>query len=481
LGTGQDMSSQTSRAIRTDQLNYSINKTVNDAVVWYNYHTPMMESLREAVNHMVEVNGFKASDMLVRQQNLQQSMMQGDDYFKVITQVYTEMAPFIIKNALTENDFAFLRSKLIEMRDMCISAGSNALAHNIPEYHTLVNEIQAYVFKLGTRINETYFGGHRVVNGQCRWSIVNYTSTDEIIEDILNSHNYQLWNVNIAYMLRGGHGRKSVHTYPSIPADMMKEFMAHLTETKLGIVVKLAQTAQFCLDNPMVKSIGHSWTSTYRSADCYFKNEYDVITKNNTVSFAPPQKFFGVHIPNLKLTLNLVNELKLDVMDFNANAKVSVEGSIKTQEDLADKTQESVREAVRVALQALLDQPATEDLGTALLAHAFGLANPPIHHLMPEGIPHLSYTYHDYKMSKDYTHHIYTQNLMSLISASDMEVTDEVQEKLYQMYLETQTQERNNHASQCANLARQIANVTTRHDVVLKLRDDAFKAYQAQV
>lgn len=68
-----------------------------------------------------------------------------------------------------------------------------------------------------------------------------------------------------------------------------------------------------------------------------------------------------------------------------------------------------------------------------------------------------------------------------MISASDMKVTDEVQEKLYQIYLETQQQERNNHAAQCANLARQIANVTTRHDVVLKVRDDAFKAYQAQV
>lgn len=475
------MSSQTSRAIRTDQLDYSTNKTVNDAVVWYNYTTPMIEELREAVNHMVEVKGFKASDMMARQQKLQQNIMQGEDYYKVINHVYTELAPFVLNESITVKDRAFIRSKLIEIRDMCISAGSNSLAHNIPEYHTLVNEVASFVFKIGKKINEDYFGCMNVLNGMCRWSIVNYNTTDEQIDNILENHLRQLWSVNNYYLLHGGHGRKSVHTYPLIPADMMKKFMAHLTETNLGIVVKLAQTAQFCLDNPMVKSIGHSWTSAYRSADCYFKDEYDVITKNNTVSFAPPQEFFGIHIPNLKITLNLVNELKLDIMDFNANAKVSLESSIKNQEDLADKTQASSKEAVREVLQALLDQPATEDLGTALLAHAFGLANPSLHNLMPEGISHLPYTYHDYTRSVDYTHHIYPQNLMGMISASDMEVTDEVQEKLYQIYLETQKQERNNHAAQCANLARQIANVTTRHDVVLKVRDDAFKAYQAQV
>ena len=100
-----------SRAIRTDQLDYSTEKTVNDAVVWYNYTTPMIEELREAVNHVVEVNGFKASDMMARQQKLQQNIMQGEGYYKVINHVYSELAPFVLNESITVKDRAFIRSK----------------------------------------------------------------------------------------------------------------------------------------------------------------------------------------------------------------------------------------------------------------------------------------------------------------------------------------------------------------------------------
>ena len=68
-----------------------------------------------------------------------------------------------------------------------------------------------------------------------------------------------------------------------------------------------------------------------------------------------------------------------------------------------------------------------------------------------------------------------------VVSLSDFNVTDEVQQVLYDAYRENLDSHRTNHANQCANLARQIAQQTTRHDAQIKGITDAFTEYQAQV
>ena len=68
-----------------------------------------------------------------------------------------------------------------------------------------------------------------------------------------------------------------------------------------------------------------------------------------------------------------------------------------------------------------------------------------------------------------------------IVSLSDFNVTSEVQQTLFTAYQENLETRRTSHANQCAHLARQIAQQTTRHDAEMKVITDAFKAYQAQV
>ena len=68
-----------------------------------------------------------------------------------------------------------------------------------------------------------------------------------------------------------------------------------------------------------------------------------------------------------------------------------------------------------------------------------------------------------------------------IVSLSDFNVTDEVQQALYEAYRESLENLRTNHANRCAQLARQISQQTTRHDAEVKVIMDAFTAYQTQV
>tara|TARA_R110000751_G_scaffold65926_3_gene134746 strand:+ start:85 stop:300 length:216 start_codon:yes stop_codon:yes gene_type:complete len=68
-----------------------------------------------------------------------------------------------------------------------------------------------------------------------------------------------------------------------------------------------------------------------------------------------------------------------------------------------------------------------------------------------------------------------------IVSLSDFNVTDEVQTVLYDAYQENLESRRTNHANQCAHLARQISQQTTRHDAEMNGLTVAFKEYQAQV
>jgi IS1 family transposase len=67
------------------------------------------------------------------------------------------------------------------------------------------------------------------------------------------------------------------------------------------------------------------------------------------------------------------------------------------------------------------------------------------------------------------------------LNLSDFNVTDEVQQVLWEAYQENLKTCREYHANRCTQLARQIAQATTRHDAEMKVLTDAFAAYQAQV
>ena len=68
-----------------------------------------------------------------------------------------------------------------------------------------------------------------------------------------------------------------------------------------------------------------------------------------------------------------------------------------------------------------------------------------------------------------------------VVSLSDFNVTNEVQQALYKAYQENLKSMRDNHAHRCAQLARQIAQATTRHDAEVATLMESFSEYQTQV
>ena len=60
-------------------------------------------------------------------------------------------------------------------------------------------------------------------------------------------------------------------------------------------------------------------------------------------------------------------------------------------------------------------------------------------------------------------------------------LTDAQQEIINTRYNQRRKELTENHAHRCAQLARQIANETTRHDEAMKSMQEAFIAYRASV
>ena len=167
-------------------------------------------------------------------------------------------------------------------------------------------------------------------------------------------------------------------------------------------------------------------------------------------------------------------------MQFLVDAKPKIAIKVDAANALHEKTGEAVQNSVTTLVQDLLDDPKTVDIGTAILGQIAGIAHLPIDtSSFPNG--HLMYSYHDYTRNQDLNQVFYPQHMEGIVSLSDFNVTDEVQTVLYDAYQENLESRRTNHAHQCAHLARQIAQQTTRHDAEIQVITDAFTEYQTQV
>jgi len=477
------------RAIRADQLTHDSNRTVHEATLWTTYtHTNCVwNDLQEATQHQIEINGVPASTIQSDVVNLRNNLQSSGNYFQTMSHVYSTLVPYLIKDTISGMpEEAFMREKLIEMRDACVANPNNegyGYQRNDTNYTTPMQELSQKMWEIAKGINEGYFNGqNHIIIPNVDYQIVNAETTDDMIDEILEGElNYRsLWRINTHYLLQGGIGRGMVAQYPTIPACVMEEFMEYLIEGNLALVVRIAQNHQFFLDNPMAKSIGHSWTSRNRSDDCWFKVDASQVTKNSTVAFTPPSEFFGKHTPNLSDMLDKVAEFKQVVLDYLKAAEPAIKVMVDETEAKEAKTEKSHSIAVVKVIQNLVDDSTTEELGTQILAYVFGIATPHIDFsCLPQG--HITYIYHDFIRNQDLTQHLYPQNLIGVISPSDFTISDAIQTVLYAMYQETLEAQRTNHANRCAQLARQISQQTTRHDAEVKVITDAFTEYQAQV
>ena len=114
--------------------------------------------------------------------------------------------------------------------------------------------------------------------------------------------------------------------------------MEYLTDSNPALCLKIASYHQFFQDNPMVSSIGHSWTSKNRSDDCWFKVHASLVAKRNTVVFEPPHFFFGQSTPTLTDMCDRIGIVKTDIEDYLKSADAQVKDSKAILEDKRNKT-----------------------------------------------------------------------------------------------------------------------------------------------
>ncbi len=495
----------TTRAIRYNKLNFGNTNQVTDSLHWVRYRHNDMEirnPLQEACLHGITHAGDSAQDI---QQNLNDMLNQlnyVNNWYQVIHQVYGHLIPHLIHLEMQNHGLdSFMRKKMIEMRDY---AKANATQHSNSKYvhfdgHSDQNYMDMFfalseeMNKVASSVNDKYFpskiynnGGynHRgIVQANINYHLVSPETTDEQIDNWVNIQTGNWGHIrrqNTYYLLHGGYGQKNAHTYPQIPADVMEGFMAHLVENHPLLALMIAKNQQFFLDNPQIRSIGHSWTSKNRSDDCWFKEAYDQVDKNNTTVFAPPVNLFGQHIPTFTDMLDVFNTKKADIIQFLDDIQPVLKSKKDAQQALQDKTEKSIEESMTVVIQGLLDDPATVEVGTAIIAHIAGIATLPIDmSVFPSGV--LPYTYHDFERKEDIQTHLYPHHLQGVIPLTAFTITDAVQGVLYEAYRKELDSYRANHANRCAQLARQIAQATTRHDAEVATLTEAFTEYQAQV
>jgi len=495
------------RAIRYNKLNFGNTTSTTDTLDWLRYrpnNMNMRTSLQEACIYGITHAGDSAQDIQQNLNNMMNQLPQMNNYFQVLNQVYSKLLPYLI-NLEAENHGldSFMRDKMIEMRDY---AKANAVPH--PHYgHNhfdgrtdqtfmdMFNELRNEVSTVASSVNAKYFPptiftnnrfGRAIVQANVNYNIVDVETTDEHIENWITANAYndysRIWGKNIYYFLRGGYGQNNAHQYPPIPADVMEGFMAHLTENHPLLTLMLAKNNQMFIDNPQIRSIGHSWTSKNRSDDCWFKEAYDQVDKKNTTVFAPPVNLFGQFVPSFTDMLDVFKTKKADILQFLDDIQPILKLKKDAKQALEEKTAKSIEEGMTVVIQGLLDDPATVDIGTAIIGNIAGIANLPIDFTnLAQSNGYIQFTYHDFQRKEDVVSHIYPHQMRDAIPLTAFNITDKVQGVIYEAYRKELESCHTNHANRCAQLARQISQATTRHDANIATLTEAFKEYQAQV
>jgi len=480
------------RAIRYDQLNTDSARTASEGIMWANYNhndTDLWHPLQVAVQHQIENAGETAADIQNNISHIRNEQYAGSNYYGLMNAVYGHLLPHIVRyemNAANQTIQTLMREKLIQMRDVAKAKTTTTNPYydgrRDSDFTDPMQEMTRAMGEFSREINQKYFIHRDSINCNVPVNCVNANTTDDEIDDMIDNGGYgSMWRFNTYHFLNGGfHMRTTAHQYPQISDDVMEAFMENLIENHPAIALRIAQNDQFFQDNPMAQSVGHSWTSRNRSDDCWFKVPHDQVNKKRTVIFAPPRTFFGKFTPTLSDMNDNLLQFKTDVMDFLKSAEPKIKVKVDAENVLADKTEESMQKAVIDLVQGLLDDANTVGVGTAILGHIAGIAYLPID---TSSFPnsHITYTYHDYTRKQDLVQHFYPQHMKGIVSLTDFNVTDEVQEVLYTAYQENLETRRTIHANQCAYLARQIAQQTTRHDAEMKVIRDAFTEYQAQV
>jgi len=485
------------RAIRREQLNFAplhadkhgcINQPLNDVII---ADMSAWEFLQQAHNLSIEVGGKQAwnyrQDLTNKMSGHHLTNLQN-----TIHRIFTFVMSETIEKALTPALRQDIYDYALIMRDEFAKLGStgynlhpNHQNYSQPyrdAYDGIVGILSDVATLTKTRLNIHINSVHyRLYEGYITGgdeTMLKYRCFDTPIT--------AFFNINMAQHIPYGSFQNAPYNFTQ-PADLsfiaksftdveIKELLESMLEKEPSLYLEIAALHEFALANPQVNSFGQSWTSRNRSEDCYFVQTFDQVSKKNTFVCALMSDVFPKHTPTFaEVKTAWKPQLDKIVADLKiAEPLLSKADKQRKQSEILSK--ENCESAIVKKVNEMLSNGGDEESDALAVICGFaGITGQPMTTNYP--VP-----YHHYGSGQDHT--VWLQwNTFSQheIDLTQIPLTDAQQAIVFTRYQERQNELTNNHAHQCASLARQISRQTTKHDTQMAALRESFVAYQALV
>ena len=486
------------RAIRNSQLNFdplnkdkysfieALNANLNDD------HT-IWTFLQDAQNHDVEVGGIPAYQYRQNVANLTQGYQYGN-----LNAVLHHIFNFMATETL-EKEFVSHRSTILDnmkvMRDELKNASNTrwGLDPSHPDYNAAFQGAYDDIWTTLITIGETVANRFNPANGysrniiQARWyaNMFNGETADEHFENMVNYPATYLFNLNLAYLIPhvsyDSYYNETQHfdldAATTFTDAEMEAMVSSMKSKNARLHLEIAAMHEFALANPQVASMAQSWTSRNRSDWCYFKQSFSDVSKKNTFSCGLMSHLFGKHTPTFAGLKADWEAMMKQIADDVKKAEPALEKAQKQMDEDLEKTHENMVKAITEKLNDMLTNGNADDESDALtlIANRAGIQ---AHHL------HQNHLVHYYSLTNQTTLNLYLHwNALTQydIDLKGIVLTDAQQKIIATRYNERRKEMIDGHSHRCAQLARQIANETTRHDEHMKSMQEAFIAFSNTV
>ena len=482
------------RAIRNSQLKFDplhkdkyafieiLNANLNaDHTVW--------TFLQDAQHHDVQVGGIPAHEYQTKVANLTQGYQ-----YQNLTDILHHIFNFMLTETL-EKEFASHRSTILNnmkvMRDELKNASNTrwGLDPSHPDYNAKFEKPYQDILTTLNTIGENVSLKFNPANGhsrnivQSRWyaNMFNGATADEQFENMVNHPTTYFFNINLAYLIPyvsyDSYYNQTQHidldATTSFTDAEMKAMVSSMKSKNARLHLEIAALHEFALANPQVVSMAQSWTSRHRSDWCFFKQSFDQVSKKNTLSCNLMSDLFGKHTPTFAGLKADWKAMMNQIVDDAKKAESALEKAQQKEAENEAKTATNIREAIVAKINDMLSNGDADEEADALtlISTLAGINSHSLHN-------RYGVEYYDYNYGQKHTTWIHWNTLTSYeIDMASITLTDAQQGIIATRYNQRRQEMIDGHSHRCAQLARQIANETTRHDENMKSMQEAFIAF----
>jgi len=468
------------RAIRYNQLNFDpmqkdkyaifegIHKSLNPAT-----NMTVWNFIQEATNYDVEIGGINAWDYRQKIQNLTNAVSY-DGLHNTLTHLLNVMLMELIDKAMTPNRRATILDGITRMRNQLVNNPDLHWGYgdNHPNFNQAFADQQQDTFDILKEVAEEVVSKFNGKNSyslvQTRWyhNMFHAGTDDAQLETMANNPCTYFFNINSAYLIpyvsfqsyNNSTQIVELEGMLNLTDDEMEDMVLTLKEKHPRLHLEIASIHEFALANPQVASLAQSW-------------------KKNTLSCGLISDLFGKHTPTFAGLRQDWEQKISDIVDDMKNAEPALEKAKKIDEENQNKTAENIDHAIKAKLNEMLSNGNQDDEADALtiIGNLAGLSG---HQLSKNH----STTYYCYSEQTDQFIYFNWNTLNQYgIGIDGINLTDAQKEIIATRYQERRQELIDHHAHRCAQLARQIATETTRHDDALKAMQEAFITYRASV